>query len=62
MDYSPWGRKESDTNEHVCARTHTHTHTHTHTQDSTGMVNRFALGVNGTVFSRAQPIHTRAAV
>ena len=34
---SPWGRKESDTTEHVrvpvhaCARVHTHTHTHTHT-------------------------------
>ena len=30
--YSPWGRKELDTTEHVhahvCVRTHTHTHTH----------------------------------
>ena len=29
--YNPWGRKESDTTEHVCACAHTHTHTHTHT-------------------------------
>ena len=27
--YNPWGRKESDTTEHVCACAHTHTHTHT---------------------------------
>ena len=27
--YSPWGRKESDMTERLCARTHTHTHTHT---------------------------------
>ena len=27
VSYSPWSRKESDTNEHA----HTHTHTHTHT-------------------------------
>ena len=31
MSYSPWGRKESDTTEHVHAHTHAHTHTHTHT-------------------------------
>ena len=30
--YSPWGCRESDMNEYVCARPHTHTHTHTHTQ------------------------------
>ena len=30
MGYSPWGRKESDTEQlsvRVCARAHTHTHT-----------------------------------
>ena len=26
MDYSPWGRKESDMTEHAHAHTHTHTH------------------------------------
>ena len=38
MGYSPWGRKESDTEQlsvrvraRARARTHTHTHTHTHT-------------------------------
>ena len=45
MDYSPWGCKVLDTNEHV--------HAHTHTQDSTGVVNTFALGASGTVFIRA---------
>ena len=29
-DYSPWGRKDSDTTEHLRVHTHTHTHTHTH--------------------------------
>ena len=34
VDFSPWGCKESDMTEHVCACvcTQTHTHTHTHTQ------------------------------
>ena len=27
--YSPWGCRESDMNEYVCACPHTHTHTHT---------------------------------
>ena len=30
LQYSPWGRKESDTTEQL---THTHTHTHTHRID-----------------------------
>ena len=32
---SPWGNKESDTNEHTHTHTHTHPHTHTHTQVTT---------------------------
>ena len=31
VGYNPWGCKEPDTTEHVCALTHRHTHTHTHT-------------------------------
>ena len=34
VSYSPWSHKESDTNEHACARARTHTHTHTHTHTS----------------------------
>ena len=30
MGYRPWGRKELDTTERVCARARAHTHTHTH--------------------------------
>ena len=42
--HSPWGHRESDMTEHVCAHTHrhthrhtkdTHTHTHTHTHTPT---------------------------
>ena len=36
MDYSPWGRKESDTTEQLNNNNkrviHTHTHTHRHTR------------------------------
>ena len=35
MVYSPWGCKESDMTEHMCACMHTHTHTHTHTYTRT---------------------------
>ena len=31
VGYSPWGRKELDTSEHIHTDTDTHTQTHTHT-------------------------------
>ena len=33
VDYSPWGRKESDMTEHTHTHTGTHTCTHTHTYE-----------------------------
>ena len=47
VSYSPWGRKESDTTEHVHAHTHAHTHTHTHTlSKKVRLVLKFTTGTS----------------